>query len=115
MKKKTMDDQLFILHAEVCKSMANPTRLKILNALQNGEQSVDAMARSLHLRKANLSQHLAVLRQRRIVATRRDGLNIYYRCANPKMLRACEILREVLLEQLREGGALVDRAARGRK
>jgi len=115
MKKKTMDDQLFILHAEVCKSMANPTRLKILNALQNGEQSVDAMARSLHLRKANLSQHLAVLRQRRIVATRRDGLNIYYRCANPKMLKACEILREVLLEQLREGGELVDQVARVRK
>src|SRR3989338_5034204 len=115
MKKKTMDDQLFVLHAEVCKSMANPTRLKILNALQNGEQSVDAMARSLKLRKANLSQHLAVLRQRGIVATRRDGLNIYYRCANPKMLKACAILREVLLEQLAEGGRLIDRANRERK
>ena len=115
MKKKTMDDQLFLLHAEVCKSMANPTRLKILNALQNGEQSVDAMAKLLNLRKANLSQHLAVLRQRGIVATRREGLNIYYRCANPKMLKACEILREVLLEQLRQGGELVDQVARVRK
>src|SRR3989338_8233362 len=115
MKKKTMDDQLFVLHAEVCKSMANPTRLKVLNALQNGEQSVDAMAKTLGLRKANLSQHLAVLRQRGIVATRRDGINIYYRCANPKMLKACEILREVLLEQLREGGKLLERAASGRK
>src|SRR3989338_7870863 len=112
MKKKTMDDQLFVLHAEVCKSMANPTRLKILNALQNGEQSVDAMAKLLNLRKANLSQHLAVLRQRGIVATRREGLNIYYRCANPKMLKACEILREVLLEQLAEGGRLLEQAGR---
>ena len=113
--EKTIDDKLFALHAEVCKSMASPVRLKILNTLQNGEQSVDAMAKTLGLRKANLSQHLAVLRQRGIVATRRDGINIYYRCANPKMLKACEILREVLLEQLREGGKLLERAASGRK
>lgn len=112
---KTTDDRIFALHAEVCKAMANPIRLKILNALRHGEQSVDVMARSLKLRKANLSQHLAILRQRGIVATRRQGLNIYYRCANPKMLKACEILREVLMEQLAEGSRLIDRINRGRK
>ena len=70
------------------------------------------LAKLLHVRKANLSQHLAVLRQRGIVATRREGLNIYYRCANPKMLKACDILREVLLEQLAEGGRLIKQAGR---
>ena len=109
---KTTEDKLFVLHAEVCKSMANPIRLKILNVLQHGEQSVEAMAKLLELRKANLSQHLAVLRQRGIVATRREGLNIYYRCANPKMLKACAILREVLLEQLAEGGRLIKHVSR---
>lgn len=104
---KTIDDRIFAMHAEVCKAMANPIRLKVLSALQHGEQSVDVMAKSLKVSKANLSQHLAVLRQRGIVATRRDGLNIYYHCANPKMLKACAILREVLLEQLDEGGKLM--------
>ena len=66
------------------------------------------------MRKANLSQHLAVLRQRGIVDTRRDGLNMYYRCANPKMLKACEILKEVLLEQLAEGGRLIKQVSRRR-
>ena len=107
-----MEDRLFALHAEVCKAMANPTRLKILNALQHGEQPVQVLAKSLKVRKANLSQHLAVLRQRGIVATRREGLNIYYRCANPKMLKACDILREVLLEQLAEGGRLIEQAGK---
>src|SRR3989304_1630665 len=107
-----MEDRLFTLHAEVCKAMANPTRLKILNALQHGEQPVRVLAKLLHVRKANLSQHLAVLRQRGIVATRREGLNIYYRCANPKMLKACDILREVLLEQLAEGGRLIKQAGK---
>ena len=114
-KMKRIDDQIFLMHAEVCKAMASPVRLKILNALQHGEQSVEAMVKSLKLRKANLSQHLAVLRQRGIVATRRDGLRIYYRCANPKMLKACAILREVLLEQLAEGGRLINQVNQRRK
>ena len=110
----SLEDRLFALHAEVCKSLANPTRLKILSALKPGEQSVHALAKSLKLRTANLSQHLAILRQRGIVATRREGLNIYYRCANPKMLKACGILREVLMEQLAEGGRLIEQVNRRR-
>ena len=109
-----IDDKIFLMHAEVCKAMANPVRLKVLSVLQDGEQSVEAMVKLLKLRKANLSQHLAVLRQRGIVATRRDGLRIYYRCANFKMLKACAILREVLLEQLAEGGKLMEHANRQR-
>ena len=114
-KMKRVDDQIFLMHAEVCKAMASPVRLKILNALRNGEQSVEAMVRSLKVRKANLSQHLAILRQRGIVATRREGLNIFYRCANPKMLKACAILREVLMEQLAESGRLINQVNQGRK
>ena len=110
-----IEDRLFALHAEVCKAMANPTRLKILSALEGGEQSVQVLTKRLKLRKANLSQHLAVLRQRGIVVARREGLSIFYRCANPKMLKACEILREVLLEQLAESGELVEYAGQRRK
>ncbi len=90
--------------------MANPTRLKILAALQDGEKAVDEMAAALKVPKANLSQHLAVLRHRGIVTARRDGLNVFYRCANSKMLKACELLRQVLLEQLAEGHELMKAA-----
>ena len=103
---KTMEEKMFQMHAEVCKSMANPTRLKIMNLLREGEKSVEELKKRLGLPKANLSQHLSILRQRRIVSTRRAGLNIYYKVANPKMIKACDILREVLLEQLQEGEKL---------
>ena len=106
MSGKGMDERIFQMHAEVCKSLASPVRLKILNSLRQGEKSVEEMARLLGLPKANLSQHLSILRQRRIVAARREGLNVYYKCANQKMFKACEILREVLMEQLAEGGRL---------
>ena len=109
---KQMEEKMFQMHAEVCKSMANPTRLKIMNSLREGEKSVEELLEKLKLPKANLSQHLSVLRHRRIVSTRRDGLNIYYKVANPKMIRACDILREVLLEQLQEGGQLMKVAIR---
>ena len=104
---KHMEEKIFQMHAEVCKSMANPTRLRIMNLLREGEKSVEELRERLRLPKANLSQHLGVLRHRRIVSTRRDGLNIYYKVANPKIIRACDILREVLLEQLQEGGQLM--------
>jgi len=102
-----MEERIFQMHAEVCKSMANPTRLKIMNLLRVGEKSVEELRERLELPKANLSQHLGVLRQRRIVSTRRVGLNIYYKVANPKMIMACDILREVLFEQLQEGEKLM--------
>ena len=102
MSKKGMDERIFQMHAEVCKSLASPVRLKILNALREGEKSVEEMIRLLGLPKANLSQHLAVLRQRKIVITRRAGLNIYYKIANSKMIKACDILREVLFEQFKD-------------
>ncbi|MEW6008782.1 MAG: metalloregulator ArsR/SmtB family transcription factor [Candidatus Omnitrophota bacterium] len=100
-------EKIFQMHAEVCKSMANPTRLKIMNLLREGEKSVEELRNKLRLPKANLSQHLSILRQRRIVSTRRAGLNIYYKVANPKMIKACDILRQVLFEQLAEGEKLL--------
>ena len=110
MMDKNMEEKIFQMHAEVCKSLANPTRLKIMNLLREGEKSVEELLVKLKLPKANLSQHLSILRQRRIVSTRRAGLNIYYKIANPKMIKACDILREVLFEQLKESGQLSDMA-----
>lgn len=109
MADKNMEEKMFQMHAEVCKSMANSTRLKIMNLLREGEKSVEELKERLKLPKANLSQHLSVLRQRRIVSTRRVSLNIYYKITNPKMIKACDILREVLFEQLSEDEKLVRR------
>ncbi len=101
-----MEEKIFEMHAEVCKSMANPVRLKIMSLLREGEKSVEELRKQLELPKANLSQHLGLLRQRGIVSSRRAGLNIYYKVTNPKMIKACDILREVLFELMRESEKL---------
>ncbi|MEK6599714.1 MAG: metalloregulator ArsR/SmtB family transcription factor [Deltaproteobacteria bacterium] len=99
--------QLFSLHAEVCKTLANPKRLEIIYALKDGELSVGELVKRLGIPKANVSQHLSILRQRRVVASRREGVNIYCRVSNPKIIKACGLMREVLMEQLMEGGRLL--------
>ncbi len=94
------DSQLYELHASICQTLANPKRLEVIDRLRDGEQSVSELAEAMKISQANLSQHLAVMRQKGIVATRREGLNVYYRLSNPKIIKACDLMRQVLLEHL---------------
>ncbi|MBI3606591.1 MAG: winged helix-turn-helix transcriptional regulator [Nitrospirae bacterium] len=109
MPSRAQDTSLFELHAEVCKIFSHPKRLQIIEALRDTELTVSEVIAKLNIPKANVSQHLAVLRQKKVVATRREGLNIYYRIANPKIIQACDLMRQVLLEQLKEGERLAKR------
>lgn len=103
---RSPDTSVFELHAEVCKIFSHPKRLQIIDALRDKELTVSEVVAQLGIPKANVSQHLAVLRQKRVVMTRREGLNIYYRIANPKIIQACDLMRQVLVEQLEEGERL---------
>ena len=100
------DRELFRLHAGICHTLANPKRLEIISRLRGGERSVSELAEGMEIGQANLSQHLSLMRQRGIVRTRREGLNVYYSLSNPKIIAACDLMREVLLEHLEAGAAL---------
>jgi DNA-binding transcriptional ArsR family regulator len=94
------DKRIFQLHAEICKTLSNPIRLEILSMLRDGKKSVNEIAALTVVRQATISQHLAVLRQRGVVSTRREGINVYYAVANPKITKACDLMREVLFEHI---------------
>jgi len=98
--------QLFKLQAEICKTLADSKRLMILHELREGERSVGQLVSTLGLPQANVSQHLAILRDRGIVATRREGTTIYYSVAYPKIGEACDLVQGVLEEQLANNQAL---------
>lgn len=93
-------DDIYKLHAQICKALADPKRLLILNALREGEKTVGELATSLELPQATVSQHLAILRQRALLYSRRNGVNVFYRIANKKVILALDLLREVMADQL---------------
>lgn len=93
-------EDIYRMHAQICKALADPKRLLILNELRDGEKTVGEMASSLELPQATVSQHLAILRQRSLVYSRRHGVNVFYTIANQKVIRAFDLLRDVMAEQL---------------
>lgn len=99
--------ELYKLHAEMCKVFSNPTRLEILNLLRDKELSVTGLIEKTALSQANISQHLSIMKSKGIVMSSRKGKNIYYKLTNPKIIRAFDIIREVLAEKLKENGKAV--------
>jgi len=100
--------ELFTLQADICKTLADPTRLMILHALREGEKSVGELVKRLELPQSNVSRHLAVLRERAIVLTRREGTTIYYRLASVEIAQACDLVRRVLEGNLVRNRALAE-------
>ena len=98
--------ELYKIHAEVCKVFSNSTRLEILNLLRDKEMSVTELIEKTKLSQANISQHLSIMKSKGIVTSDRKGKNIYYKLTNPKIIKAFDIIREVLIERLKENGKL---------
>src|SRR3989344_3223985 len=100
-------EELYKLHAEMCRVFSNPTRLEILNLLRDKEMSVTGLIEKTHLSQANVSQHLSIMRSRGIVVANRKGRNIYYQITNPKIIKAFDIIKEVLSERLKRDKKLL--------
>ena len=100
-------EPIYELHADLCKIFSNAKRLEIIDSLRDKEMSAGELIARIGLSKANLSQHMSVLKLKGVILTRREGVNIYYRIANPKILQACHLIREVLFEQFQEKRKMV--------
>ncbi len=100
-------ENLYELQADICKIFSNPKRLEIINTLKDQEMSAGELIEKVGLTKANLSQHMSVLKAKGVILTRRNGVNIYYRLANHKIMQACHLMREILLDQFQERGKMV--------
>ncbi|HET7278741.1 MAG TPA: metalloregulator ArsR/SmtB family transcription factor [Dermatophilaceae bacterium] len=98
--------QLQELHARVCKAIADPKRLMIINELRDRELSVGDLCEALGISQSNASQHLAVLRERGLVSSHRVGTNVFYALRSQKIVQAVDLLREFLAEDLAEQGRL---------
>ena len=97
-----MDKELAIHAAEVLKAVAHPLRLLIVETLQDGERSVGEIVDALGEKQAITSQQLNLMKDRGVLASRREGAKVFYRIQNPNVIRVlncvydhCEAGRQV--------------------
>ena len=109
-----MAQSIFDLQAELCKTMSSATRLRIVHHLRQQPSCVNEIAQATDLAQAKVSQHLSILRARGIVISERHGSEIIYRIANPKIVRVCDLMREVLADQAAERSDLIEQLASSR-
>lgn len=81
--------------AALLRLLGNEKRLMVLCQLADGELSVSTIQSRIGLSQSALSQHLALLREHGILATRREGQTIHYRIADPAALRVIQTLAEL--------------------
>ena len=101
------EEQVYEMQVRICKAFANPTRLRMLDLLSKGEMTVSEIQAQLGVTTANVSQHLSVLKGAGVIATRRQGKQIYCTVSLPEVKQACGLIRNVLRAQIRRGRKLV--------
>jgi ArsR family transcriptional regulator len=85
-------DQVFESAAELFRAMSAPMRLKIISSLCNGEKKVSQLLGEIETTQPNISQHLNTLYQSGIIGKRRDGVQIFYRIVNDRVVTLCRAI-----------------------
>ena len=94
--------------AEIFQALAHPTRIAILDLLRDGELTVGGFGERLGLEQANLSQHLAVLRAKQIVATRKVGNQVFYSVRDPLIWNVLDLMLRYFQKQVGESVAMLE-------
>ena len=109
---KTLQQEVNLLHAEVCQGLSDPKRILLLYALADGPRRVTDLVETLELPQPTVSHHLKILRERGLVTTERDGTAVYYSLADRRVIQALELLRAVLADMLGQQANLARQLAR---
>ena len=82
-------DEVFEMAAEIFRVMSAPMRLKIISSLCNGEKNVSQLLEEIDTTQPNMSQHLNTLYQSGVIGKRREGVQIFYRIVNDRVVTLC--------------------------
>jgi ArsR family transcriptional regulator len=104
-------DTLQIWKAEFFKALAHPARIRILEYLRDRERPVGEILDALGLEQSNGSQHLAVLRHRNILQTRREGTSVLYSVRDPMLFQILDLLRQYFYDHLSEVRGMLEELA----
>ncbi len=105
-KNKDALRKIFQMQCDICKALAHPERLAIVDRLNSGETAASDLIADLGISKANLSKHISLLVRNGIVESRRRGRQQFYMLTDPEIHKACSIMRSILYRRLKEGEKL---------
>jgi ArsR family transcriptional regulator len=94
--------------AGVFQALGHATRIAIVEMLRNGELSAGVIGERLGIEQANVSQHLAILRSRQIVASRKEGNQVFYSVRNPVLLKVLDMMRDYFQKNLKDAVQMLD-------
>lgn len=100
MTHRQFKDRLYSQLARLGKALSSPHRLEMLELLAQGERTVESLATELELSIANVSQHLQALRHAALVESRKQGLFVHYRLADPDVFELSSVIRSVAARRL---------------
>lgn len=107
-----LQSEVYLLHSRLCAGLADPKRILILYALSERSLNVSQLAETLDLPQPTTSRHLKMLRERGLVVSERKGTSVYYAVADERIIRALDLLRAVLADQLQSQADLADSVGR---
>ena len=100
MTKPSPKQQLFAHLARAGKGIAHPSRLELIEAMAQGEKSVEALSRACGLAFSNVSHHLQILKDCGLAVSRKEGLQVFYAIADPSIFKLCDLVCGSLEQKL---------------
>jgi ArsR family transcriptional regulator len=102
-----MEERVLELKAEILKALAQPTRLKILELLRNGEKCICEIVPALNGEQSNISRHISLMQKSHLVTTRKDGVRVMVKVRDPKLFEILDNISLLLKKQIVETGKLI--------
>ena len=100
MRSQPLSPEALTLLASLFRALSEPSRLRLVQALQSGERSVSELVGVSETTQPNVSKHLRVLQDAGLVARRQEGSTVYYRVADPLALELCDLVCDRLADRL---------------
>ncbi len=102
-----MEERTIQLKAEVLKAMAQPTRLKILELLRNGERCICEIVPAINGEQSNISRHISVMQKSHLITTRKDGVKVMVKVRDPRIFEIMDKVGLFLKSQMQEQNRLL--------
>ncbi|OGP53408.1 MAG: hypothetical protein A2Y65_06820 [Deltaproteobacteria bacterium RBG_13_52_11] len=97
-----MEERVLELKADILKALAQPTRLKILELLRNGERCICEIVPALNGEQSNISRHVSLMQKSNLVTTRKDGVRVMVKVKDQKIFDVLDRVSQILKSQIKE-------------